>query len=76
MISYSNSCELDIGGFSPFTGIGWGFQLSESEAKYFTLNLKEYIEVAVDTAIQSLHDLSTCPFPCYLNMSDSTSTVG
>ena len=76
LISYSDSCELGIGGFSPFTGIGWRYKFSEAEAKAFTLNLKEYIGAAVDTAMQSRNDPSTCPFPCYLNMSDSTSTVG
>ena len=76
LITYSDSSEQGIGGYSPFTGIGWRYRFKEEEAKAFTLNCKEYIASAIDLAIQAEHDPNDCPFPCYLNRSDSTSTVG
>ena len=76
LITYSDSSEIGIGGYSPFTGVAWRYKFTEAEQQAFTLNCKEYIASAVDLAIQSRHDPNVCEFPCYLNRSDSTSVVG
>ena len=60
----------------PFTGIAWRYEFSAPEQNTFTLNCKEYIGSAVDLYIQSKHDKSRNFFPCYLNRSNSTSTIG
>ena len=76
LVTYSDASERGIGGFSPTTGIGWRYEFSTAEQLAFTLNCKEYIGSTVDLFIQSQHDNSVNTFSCYLNRSDSTSTVG
>ena len=74
--SYSDASEFGIGGYSPSTGVAWRYEFSDEEQLAFTLNCKEYIGVVVDAVIQSQHDQSPCPYPCYLHWSDSTSAIG
>ena len=74
--SYSDASEFGIGGYSPSTGVAWRYEFSEAQQLAFTLNCKEYIGLVVDSVIQSKHDPSPNPFPCYLHWSDSMSTVG
>ena len=40
IITYSDSSEVGIGGFSPHTGIGWRYQFTLEEQHAFTLNCK------------------------------------
>ena len=47
-----------------------------AQHRAFTLNCKEYTGLVIDSIIQSMYDPSTCPFPYYLNWSNSTATVG
>ena len=74
--TFSDSSECGIGGFCPQTGIGWRYQLSPAEQQAFTLNTKEYIASAIDMEVQADNMETTSPFPCILNRSDSSSTVG
>ena len=74
--SYSDASEFGIGGYSPSTGVAWRYEFTESQQRAFTLNCKEYLGLVIDSVIQSQHDPSPRPFPCYLHWSDSTSTVG
>ena len=75
-ITFSDSSEIGISGFSPHTGIAWRYRFTEEEAKSFTLNVKEYIASAIDMDLQAQFDTSGNPYPCILNRTDSTSTAG
>ena len=75
-ITFSDSSEIGISGFSPHTGIAWRHPFTEEEAKSFTLNVKEYIASAIDMDLQAQFDTSGNPYPCILNRTDSTSTAG
>jgi len=74
--NFSDASEWGIGGHSPHTGIAWRYRFSEGQHLKFTLNCKEYIGLVVNSVIQSRFDTTDCPFPCYLDWSDSTSAVG
>jgi len=76
LTTFSDSSEAGIGGFCPQTGVMWRYRFTEAEAKAFTLNTKEYIASAIDMEIQAEMNPDQTPFPCILNRSDSSSTVG
>ena len=76
LTTFSDSSELGIGGYCPRTGFGWRYKLTELEQRTFTLNTKEYIASTIDMEFQAELDPNPTPFPCILNRSDSTSTVG
>jgi len=76
IITFSDSSEAGIGGFCPQTGVMWRYRFTETEAKAFTLNTKEYIASAIDMEVQADMNPNKTPYPCILNRSDSSSTVG
>lgn len=72
-LGLSDAGEIAVGGYSPQTGILWRHIFTKEEQVAFTLNTKEYIGSVINSALQLESDDS--PFPCVLNLSDSSSTV-
>ena len=76
LVSFSDASEAGIGGYCPKTGIGWRYKFTDEENKALTLNAKEYLCSAIDMDFQLELDDDPSPFPCVLNMTDSTSAMG
>ena len=74
--TFSDASEAGIGGFCPKTGFGWRYLFTDEENKAFTLNAKEYITSAIDMNFQMELDPDPRPFPCTLNRTNSTSSMG
>ena len=75
--TFSDSSEIGTGGFCLQTGVGWHNLFTLEDQKAFTLNMKEYITSAIDMeVVQAGIDSNPPPFPCILNRSNCTSTVG
>ena len=60
----------------PNTSIGWRYLFIDKENKAFAHNTKDYIASAIDMDFHIEIDPDPRPFPCLLNRTDRTSTMG
>ena len=69
-VSISDACETGMGGYDPISGKMWRHKFTEEEQVSFTLNAKEFLAAQISQELSLTDDDS--PFPCHLNVGDST----
>ena len=69
-LSISDACETGMGGYDPISGIMWRHEFTELEQTSFSLNTKEFLAAQISQELTLERDPS--PFPCHLNIGDST----
>jgi hypothetical protein len=72
-VGITDASEHGIGGYCLLSGRAWRYEFTKTEREAFSLNLKEFIASVVNGKMILPHD--RCPFPCLLNLGDSSSTT-
>eukprot|EP00956_Cyclotella_meneghiniana_P033327 scaffold95026_cov46-Cyclotella_meneghiniana.AAC.2 len=69
-VSISDACETGMGGYDPVTGKMWRYEFTAEQQVSFTLNTKEFLAAQISQQLGLMDDDS--PFPCHLNIGDSS----